>query len=495
MFEKFSRKKYVWAFSTYFTEGFPFSLIRTVSGVFFRDLKVSLESIGLTSLFGLPWILKFFWAPLLDRYSTKRKWLLVMQGSLCLLMFLVAFIVPLDSSLQIIATLLFGGAILSATHDTAIDGYYLEALDENDQAKYVGYRVMAYRIAMMTGTGVIVTIGTVYSWFFAYLAAASIFSLFFIFHLFALKEVQKTEQTFKEMLRGILNAKVLLFSFLAALFIILLRWFFNSVIVLKLKNKYTFLNSIHFSHWIGIILLLSLLLLALTRNKIKKVLLKNRESNYARSFLTFVDRDQFSLILIFIIFLRAGEFMLTTMVSPFIVDLGIKNHYGRISAGIGLPCSIGGAILGGWLISRFSLKKVAFPFLLFQNSTNLVYMGLAFYLRPWIIQNTGADSPLSPGIFNISLVASTHGIEQFSGGMGTAVLMAFLMRLCKKEFKASHYAIGSGLMAVSGVFAGLSSGIFAGWLGYGWMFFISFVAALPALAIIPFLSFERVTES
>ncbi len=54
----------IWAFTTYFAEGFPYSIIRTVSSLFFRDMKMSLEGIGLTSLFGLPWVLKFLWAPL-----------------------------------------------------------------------------------------------------------------------------------------------------------------------------------------------------------------------------------------------------------------------------------------------------------------------------------------------------------------------------------------------------------------------------------------------
>ena len=60
------KKPHFWCFSTYFAEGFPFSVIRSVSTVFFRDRGVSLEAVGLTTFFGLPWILKFFWGPLVD---------------------------------------------------------------------------------------------------------------------------------------------------------------------------------------------------------------------------------------------------------------------------------------------------------------------------------------------------------------------------------------------------------------------------------------------
>jgi PAT family beta-lactamase induction signal transducer AmpG len=57
---KFS-KDYIWTFTTYFTEGFPYAIIRSISSLFFRDMGVSLEAIGLTPFFGLPWILKFLW--------------------------------------------------------------------------------------------------------------------------------------------------------------------------------------------------------------------------------------------------------------------------------------------------------------------------------------------------------------------------------------------------------------------------------------------------
>lgn len=85
----------VWTFTTYFCEGLPYSIIRTVSTVFFRDNGVSLEGIGLTSLFGLPWALKFFWAPHLDRYGTKRQWLLIMQILLTGLQLVAAALAPL----------------------------------------------------------------------------------------------------------------------------------------------------------------------------------------------------------------------------------------------------------------------------------------------------------------------------------------------------------------------------------------------------------------
>ena len=162
------KKPHVWCFSTYFAEGFPFSVIRSVSTLFFRDRGVSLEAVGLTTFFGLPWILKFFWGPLIDEFATKKRWLLAMQAALAVLIGAAAFLVPLPAAPRLIAILFFAGAFVAATHDIAIDGYYLAALNKEEQTRFLGYRIMAYRVAMLTGSGVIVTIGTAFSWVAAF---------------------------------------------------------------------------------------------------------------------------------------------------------------------------------------------------------------------------------------------------------------------------------------------------------------------------------------
>ena len=153
-------------------------------------MKVSLEGVGLTSLFGLPWVLKFLWGPQVDQYGTKKRWMTTMQIILAILFIAVAFLAPIQGGIKIIAILFFIGSILAATNDIAIDGYYMEALDKKGQAKFVGYRVMAYRIAMMTGTGVIVTVGAITNWMTAFLLAGLLLALLFLYHIFFLPDVE-----------------------------------------------------------------------------------------------------------------------------------------------------------------------------------------------------------------------------------------------------------------------------------------------------------------
>ena len=196
-------------------------------------------------------------------------------------------------------------------------------------------------------------------------------------------------------------------------------------------------------------------------------------------------------ILAFIILIRAGEYMLSAMYAPFMVDLGLKVHYGWISAGIGLPSSIVGALTGGWFISRYSLKKMIWPFLLLQNITNLIYMLLAFQLAGVLAINTANPSPLPLSTMQMLAVILVHAFDQFAGGLGTAVLMTFLMRICRAEFKAAHYAIGTGLMSISGLYAGVISGFVASWVGYGLFFGISFVVSIPGMTLAWFVPLEE----
>ncbi|HUT72572.1 MAG TPA: MFS transporter [Desulfatiglandales bacterium] len=480
---------YVWAFTTYFAEGLPYTIIRMVSSVFFRDMRVSLEAIGLTSLFGIPWVIKFLWGPLIDQFGTKRKWILIMQFLLVLLFLVVAVMSALPFGVTVIGGLLFFGAFLSATHDIAIDGYYMEALDKEGQAKFVGYRVMAYRLAMMAGTGIIVTVGTTVGWLTAFVSGAGVLGVLFIYHNFFLPRVEAETSRIRDLVRRVFRARFLV----ACAVVALVLWGMRSLVWQRLGKSLLevlpFLKGISFSGWVAIGLLISLIGLAFFRNKIKELLLKDKESFYSQAFIDYMDREHMAVAIAFIILMRTGESTLAAMAAPFMVDLGVKVHYGWLSGGVGLPFSIIGAMAGGFLISTFSLRRTIWPLLLAQNLTNLVYMVLALSMAKYLALNTGAEVITSVGHFNLFLVACVHAFDQFAGGLGTAVLITFLMRTCSERFKAAHFAIGTGLMNVSGVLAGVASGFLAQRLGYGLYFGLTFLFSIPGMCLIFFVPF------
>lgn len=477
----------VWAFTTYFCEGLPYSIIRTVSTVFFRDNGVSLEGIGLTSLFGLPWALKFFWAPHLDQYGTKRQWLLIMQMLLAGLLLISAALAPLPQAIPLIGIAFFIGSFLAATHDIAIDGYYLETLDIPGQARFIGYRVMAYRIAMMAGAGIIATIGTTRGWPVAFWGSAILMAFFSAFHLRYLPHSETARLPLSLLLSTPKAGRLLKLAVFAALAIAALRLVSQTITKQGLLPRHGFLSALDPAALISMLLVIALIVIGVKRRKIKKWLQHKGNAFFSEAYFSFMDREKIGPILAFIVLIRTGEYMLSSMLAPFMVDLGIKQHYGWISGGIGLPFSIVGAMLGGWLIAKHSLKKMIWPFLLAQNLTNLAYMVLALKLNGFVLLNTGNPLPTAIGGSNLLAVVCVHAFDQFAGGLGTAVLMVFLMRLCQPRFKAAHYAIGTGLMSFSGLYAGVSSGFLAAWAGYGYFFGISFLLSLPGLALIFFI--------
>ncbi len=147
-----------WVLSTYFAEGLPFSIVRSLSAEFLTSMGTKPENIGATSFYGLAWNLKLFWSPLLDRYGSLRQWLLGVQAVLGLAVVAVAWPAG-EGDLGLVAKLLVVAAFLAATHDIAIDGFYLEALDPTAQAGLAGLRTSAYRVALLAGKGLLALAG------------------------------------------------------------------------------------------------------------------------------------------------------------------------------------------------------------------------------------------------------------------------------------------------------------------------------------------------
>ncbi len=153
------KDKWAWAWvpTLYFTQGIPYVLVVTVSVILYKKLGVSNADIGLyTSWLYLPWVLKPLWSPYIDLKSTKRKWFLSMQLLISIALLGVGLSLP--TSVFFVTTLacFWMAAFASATNDIAADGYYMIGLSEKKQAFFVGIRSTFYRLAMITGQGLIV---------------------------------------------------------------------------------------------------------------------------------------------------------------------------------------------------------------------------------------------------------------------------------------------------------------------------------------------------
>ena len=152
-----TRRPWAWVPSLYYAEGLPYVVVMTLSVILYKRLGVSNTDIALyTSWLYLPWVVKPFWAPIVEVLGTKRRWIVAMQVVVGAGLAGVALTVPAAPFFQYTLAFLWLLAFSSATHDIAADGFYLLALDEGDQSLFVGIRSTFYRAAMITGQGLLV---------------------------------------------------------------------------------------------------------------------------------------------------------------------------------------------------------------------------------------------------------------------------------------------------------------------------------------------------
>ncbi|HLN73005.1 MAG TPA: hypothetical protein VK205_06900 [Prolixibacteraceae bacterium] len=151
------RNPWAWIPTLYFAEGIPYVVAMTVSLIMFKRMGVSNTDIALyTSWLYLPWVIKPLWSPVVDLLKTKRWWIVIMQLVIGAALGGVALALPLPSYFQITMIFLWLLAFSSATHDISADGFYMLGLNEHQQAYFVGIRSTFYRIAMITGQGLLI---------------------------------------------------------------------------------------------------------------------------------------------------------------------------------------------------------------------------------------------------------------------------------------------------------------------------------------------------
>jgi PAT family beta-lactamase induction signal transducer AmpG len=168
-----TKTKLLWVSALYFAEGFPFGIVNDVFPVFLRIHGVRLAEIGLLSLVGLPWTLKFLWAPAVDLWGQRRTWVVGCQVLLTLGL-LASLTVDPSRVTGILWTVVLSLAIFSATQDIAIDAYTIEVLDEQEMGPANGVRVTAYRVALIAAGGLFVALAGTVGWPIAFLGAAAI---------------------------------------------------------------------------------------------------------------------------------------------------------------------------------------------------------------------------------------------------------------------------------------------------------------------------------
>jgi PAT family beta-lactamase induction signal transducer AmpG len=142
---------------------------------------VDIRTIGLFSLVGIPYTLKFFWSPVMDRFcppwlGRRRGWILLTQGILVLGILAMAFTAPAGAPF-LMACLALMVAFSSASQDIVIDAYRTDLLEEKERGFGVGLSVTGYRIAMLVSGALALILSDRIGWQNTYILMAGIMSL------------------------------------------------------------------------------------------------------------------------------------------------------------------------------------------------------------------------------------------------------------------------------------------------------------------------------
>jgi len=368
-----------WAFipSLYFAEGLPYVLINTVSVILYKRMGVDNASIAFwTSWLYLPWVIKMFWGPVVDIYSSKRVWILSTQAAMSLCLFGIAFSLRSESFFFLSLAAFSVGAFISATYDIATDGFYMLALSEKEQAFFVGIRSACYRLAMIFGSGLLVYLAGLLetasgdiarSWSFVMAASGLLLGAALIYHKFMLPvpaadgvcalRNNADSVSFAEVIRAYFNQKKI--GIILA-FILLYR--LGEAMLLKLVSPF------------------------------------------------FLDSP------------AGGGLGLSTQ------DVGLV--YGTV----GVLCLVLGGVLGGGLISRFGFKRCVWPMVIAMHLPDLFFVYMA-YAQPaiWLVYPLVAMEQFGYGlgftVFTVYLMYATQGKHKTSHYAISTGIMALGMML------------------------------------------------------------------
>ncbi|MEE0083294.1 MAG: MFS transporter [Paludibacteraceae bacterium] len=432
---------WAWIPTLYMAEGAPYFAVNTLAMLFLSEMGLSNTDVALyTSWMYLPWVIKPFWSPILDLFGSKKMWVVVMQFIVAIALGGVAFTAPCDFWLNASLAFFWLCAFASATHDIAADGLYILALDTNQQSFFVGIRNTFYRIStVLCQWGCLVLAGQLFeqntvdgmdvipahasAWSTVFYIMAIAFLFLSVYHFAFLPNDKKNVETHGRTSQNGTDAQ-------------------NTLgldgIVASLKN------------------------------------------NFKSFFAKFTGRELI-LALLFIFTYRLGEAQLGKIAQLFLKDtyenggLGLSlTDVGNIYGLVGVIALMTGGVLGGIAVSRYGLKKMMFPMLLFMNIPNVVYIFLS-----------STQTAFLPTIY--TMVA----IEQFGYGFGFTAFTLYLVYISQGKYSTTHYAICTGLMALGMMIPGMIAGYMQETLGYTNFFVWVCICTIPPFFIAPLLKIDR----
>jgi PAT family beta-lactamase induction signal transducer AmpG len=164
------------------SSGYPNQLTETAFQAWLKDSGATNTTIGLLSYVSLPYLLKFLWAPLVDRYplpflGRRRGWIFAMQLALAGAIALFALQDP-TRSLEAITVCAVAIVLFSATQDIAIDAYRTDVSLPSERGPAAAATNLGYRAAAWIAAAAALLVADYFGWRLAFLILGAIMAVF-----------------------------------------------------------------------------------------------------------------------------------------------------------------------------------------------------------------------------------------------------------------------------------------------------------------------------
>ncbi len=182
--------------------GLPFLLVGGTLSTWLRDTGVELSAIGLISYASFFYVLKFLWAPLIDRYplpflGRRKGWLAVSQLLLLVALCAMAFQGPTVSITTFVA-LVGVASFAGATQDIVVDAYRIEIAPIEAQAALAATYTLGYRLALMASGALALYLAELSGWKTAYLVMVALMFLPLLAGLLSREPVEEKNLVIRE---------------------------------------------------------------------------------------------------------------------------------------------------------------------------------------------------------------------------------------------------------------------------------------------------------
>lgn len=420
-----------------FSSGFPLLLTGSTIAARLTDAEVQLSTVGLFALVGVPYTIKFLWAPFIDKIhfprvkthlQHRKSWALLSQ------MLLVLFIGAMGLTNAVENTYLLAffallTALFSSIQDIVIDALRVEMLKPEDQGAGAAASVFGYRLGMLLSGAGALALASLLPWKTVYGVSACVMSIG-IFTTLSLKKLykeRKLDLDSSDLTESSTNSETLEPA--------------SKSEINALKNQKMASKSARILQWL--------------------------HETIVNPFLDFFARPGAIWILGFIAFYKLGDALAGAMSTTFYLKMGYeKVVIAGITKVFGLGATLLGAFIGGVLVKSRGLQHSLIICGILMLTSNLMFSWLA------LSEHTAE---------NLTLVIT---LENISGGMGTAAFVAYMASLCNIQFTATQYALLTSLSSLGRTVFASSTGFVVESVGWSWFFALTAVAALPGMILL-----------